>query len=86
MGKPNWTEIEQMKVVWNIVDRGLLRTEVRSEERVTLRKKIAIDLLNDPDFSNRHSAEKPQDTVEQHINAWLGYIEGTREKKPPRVM
>ncbi|MGF6947533.1 hypothetical protein QF028_000026 [Neobacillus sp. B4I6] len=51
MRNSSWTEIEQMKVVWNIVDTELLqKTKPRTQERKRVIEGIAKKLLVDPDF------------------------------------
>lgn len=85
MRNANWTETEQMKVVWNIVDSELLRTtNPRTQERKTIVEKITKKLVGDPDFSRRLNAQDPEGTISQHIVAWIGYFEG-RKDRPPLV-
>lgn len=86
MRNASWTEKEQMKVVWNIVDSELLfKTKARTQERKQVVELIAEKLLNDDDFSERHNAQDPKDTIRQHIVAWIGYLEGRREDRPPLI-
>lgn len=75
-----------MKVVWSIVDSELLfKTKARTQERKEVVEQIAEKLLNDDDFLERHKAKNPKDTIRQHISAWIGYLEGRREEKPPLI-
>lgn len=86
MRNKSWTEDEQMKVVWNIVDSELMETtEPRTQARKEIVEGIVTKLLADPDFSERHNTEKPRRTVYQHIQAWIGYLEDRRKEKPPLV-
>jgi|GEM_PF-6325369 hypothetical protein len=83
MRNSNWTEAEQMKVVWNIIDTEvMLKTEPRTQQRKVIIEGIATKLLQDPDFSERLKADDPLDTIKQHIVIWLGYLENRRERPP----
>ena len=58
MRNASWTEIEQMKVVWSIVDSELLiTTEPRTQERKQIVDKLIGKLLADSDFSWIHKSE-----------------------------
>lgn len=86
MRNASWTEKEQMKVVWNIVDSELLfKTKARTQERKQVVERIAGNLLDDLDFSERLKAKNPKDTIRQHIVAWIGYLEGRRDERPPLI-
>lgn len=85
MGKPKWTEVEQMKVVWSIVDTQLIqKTKKKTSERKQLIDLIMTKLKNDPDFSGRLIANDPEETIRQHIREWIKYLDGNG-KKPPLV-
>ncbi|MFA1710276.1 hypothetical protein ACDX66_01015 [Peribacillus frigoritolerans] len=84
MRNASWTETEQMKVVWSIVESELLfKTKPQTIERKEVVDRIIAKLLDDPDFSARHKSENPGDTIYQHLQAWIGYLEGRRKEKPP---
>ena len=86
MRNENWTEAEQMKVVWNIVDSELMEnTKPRTKERKAIVDNIVRKLLRDSDFSARLKSENPEQTVYQHIQSWIGYLEKRREDKPSLV-
>jgi len=85
MRNASWTEDEQMKVVWNVVDSGLLHdTSPRTQKRKQEVHRIVDKLLNDSTFSKRLEASDPFNTIEQHVIAWIGFLEG-RRPRPPRV-
>lgn len=86
MRNKSWTEVEQMKVVWNIVDSELLfKTKPRTQERKQIIESIVDKLAQDPDFSIRLEAQDPENTIFQHIQAWIGYLEERRTERPPLV-
>lgn len=86
MRNASWTEEEQMKTLWHVVKSELLtKTNPRTKERKAIVDEIVTKLLEDPDFSNRHKAKDPRETVYQHIQSWIGYLEKRREEKPPLV-
>jgi hypothetical protein len=64
MRNANWTEKEQMKVVWNIIDSEMMfNTQPRSKERKEITNKIVAKLLVDPDFSERLKSDDPEGTI-----------------------
>ncbi|MNC68251.1 hypothetical protein D3C75_1188240 [compost metagenome] len=72
-----------MKVVWNIVDSNLLKTTLpRTKERKLIVESIVKKLIVDPDFANRLNTQDPDGTISQHIVAWIGYLEGRKERPP----
>lgn len=86
MRNENWTEVEQMKVVWNIVDSELMEeTKPRTKERKEIVNKIVEKLVEDADFSARLKSNDPKQTIYQHIQSWIGYLEGRREDRPALV-
>jgi len=42
-----------------------------------------VKLKGDPDFSERLKTEDPERTINQHIQAWVGYLENRRTDRPP---
>lgn len=86
MGNANWTEVEQMKVVWNIIDSEMMfNTEPRTKERREITDKIIVKLLLDPDFSERLKTKDPGRTMYLHIQAWVNYLEKRKNSRPPLV-
>lgn len=83
MGKPFWTENEQMKIVWYITDTELIRkTKKRTSERMKIKEDIVKKALSDPDFKGRLQSKKPKNTIMQHINEWVKHFEDGKEKPP----
>ncbi|USK62168.1 hypothetical protein [Peribacillus asahii] len=86
MRMASWTEAEQMKVVWNIIDSEMMfKTQPRTKERKAITDSIVAKLLADPDFSERLKSDEPERTIYQHIQAWVGYLERRREGRPPLI-
>lgn len=84
MRNASWTEAEQMKVVWNIIKSEILvNTEPRTQKRKQITDTIIAKLKVDPDFSERLKTEDPERTINQHIQAWIGYLENRRGSRPP---
>lgn len=87
MRNTSWTETEQMKVVWNIIDSELLKTtEPRTQARKEIVDGIVTKLLADPDFSERHNAKDPTRTVYQHIQLWISYFEVRGKAEKPALV
>lgn len=84
MRNANWTEDEQMKVVWNIIKSEMLvKTKPRTQKRKQITDTIITKLKGDSDFSERLKTEDPERTINQHIQAWVGYLENRRLTRPP---
>lgn len=78
-----WTEKEQRKVVWKIVDKELIqKTEKGSAERQGIIDEIVDELINDPDFSARQNAADPRGTIAQHVRVWIKHLEDKGERPP----
>ncbi|MED4269014.1 hypothetical protein P9199_01745 [Geobacillus stearothermophilus] len=76
-----WTEIEDMKTVWEIINNDVIQTtRRRTSGRKQAIDKIVDKLIQDPDFSARLQAKDPRNTIAQHVRVWIDYLEGKGPK------
>ncbi len=81
-----WTDVEQMKVVWKIVDSELISKTLKgSAARRQEIEKIVIVLEQDPDFSARQSTDNPKGTIAQHVRVWINHLENGDNRPPLTV-